>query len=572
MSTVVDSIVDRGGGTGSLTVLRPDGGVATTVPWRAVHERARRMSAVLAGIGLGRGSRVGILGDTGVDLIAALQAAWLRAAAITVLPPPIGKGQRGYLDGLLAVIADADLHAVVMDEAVMDEAVVEDRSMVHRAIAARCPATIVVSLRTLAMEADVVPPAVPVRPDPMDLAVLQYTSGSTRNPRGVPVTHGNLAANLAAIKVATDHDADHPSRMLSWLPLHHDMGLIGFLTLPMSCGCPLVLHSPVTFARRPASWLEALSRHRITTSGAPNFAYGLMTRLLVAGLEVDLSPVRFLLSGGEPVDPAMMARFVAAARAYGLDPAAIVPAYGLAESTLAVSFSPRGAGVRVDRVDPQALETQGHATPAGPGSRARQLVRVGPPAPGMSVRIGDTHTDEPVADRRVGRIEIRGPSVVGHYWGDVPPPAGSWLRTGDLGYLVDGELVVCGREKDVLFAAGRNVFPQDIEAVAAEVSGVRAGGAVAFGIPGDQGDRLVVAVESRGVDPEVVRRAVAVAVASEVGLTPADVVILRIGRLPKTTSGKLRRSETRRQYLAGELILSGQLVPSREEALEWTLS
>jgi fatty-acyl-CoA synthase len=558
MRTVVDAIVDRAGGTGTLTVLGADGAPATTAPWRAVHDRARRMSAVLAGDGLGPGSRAGLLADTGADLVAAIQAAWLTGAAVTVLAPPTRPANP---DALLAVVADAALDLVVVGE---------ESAAAGAALSA---ATRVVPLGALARRADAAAPAPPHRPDPADLAVLQYTSGSTRAPRGVPVTHRHLAANIAAIKAATAHDATHhPGRTLSWLPLYHDMGLIGFLALPMSCGCPLVLQPPSAFARRPAGWLEAVSRHRITATGAPDFAYGLMTRLLAAGLTADLRSLRFLLSGGEPVNAATMERFVAAARPHGLDPSAIVTAYGLAESTLAVTFSPVGAGIRMDEVDPYALETQGRAAPAAPGRRARRLVRAGRPVPGTALRIVDLHTGAPVGERTVGHIELRGASVVGHYRGEPRPPADGWLRTGDLGYLADGELVVCGRDRDVLFAAGRNVFPQDVEAAAADVPGVRAGGVAAFGVPGRQGDRLVVAVESRlslalrdsasprssrsqshGDDLVTLRRRVAAAVLGEVGLCPADVVAVPPGRLPKTTSGKLRRAETRRRYLAGEL-------------------
>jgi fatty-acyl-CoA synthase len=541
MRTVVDAIVDHSGGTGTLTVLGVDGEAVVSTPWRTVHDRARRMSAVLAGAGIRRGSRVGLLADTSMHLVTALQAVWLSGAAITVLPPPVRTARRGYPSHLLAVVADAELDLVVVGE---------EFATIGPALAA---ATRLLPLSELAGRVDGQAPAIPHRPDPADLAVLQYTSGSTRAPRGVPVTHGHLAGNVAAIKAAIDHDAGHPGRTLSWLPLYHDMGLVGFLTLPMSCGCPLVLQSPTAFARRPASWLEALSRYRITASGAPNFAYPLMTELLARGLDVDLRSVGFLLSGGEPVDAAAMAEFAAAARPYGLDPSAIVPGYGLAEATLAVTLPPVRAGVRVDLVDPVSLETEGGAVPAAPGRRARQLVRVGRPVTGTSLRIVDSRTGAPVGERRVGHIEICGRSVVGHYWGDPPPPAGGWLRTGDLGYLADGELVVCGRDKDMFFAGGRNVFPQDIEAVAAEVPEVRADGVAAFGIPGEQGDRLVVAVESRSRDPATIRRQVAAAVLDEVGFRATDVVALPPGRLPKTSSGKLRRAEARRRYLSGEL-------------------
>jgi len=228
-----------------------------------------------------------------------------------------------------------------------------------------------------------------------------------------------------------------------------------------------------------------------------------------------------------------------------------VAAYGLAESTLAVSFSAIGKGIAVDEVDRDALEREGIARKPAVAPAAARLVRLGAAVPGTRIRIVD-QTGSVAAARAVGHIEVCGPSVVSGYWGKTREPGG-WLRTGDLGYLTDEGLVVCGRAKDVLFAAGRNIYPQDVEAAALQVQGVRPGGAAAFGIPADSGDRLVVAVETREPDGDALRRAVAVAVASQTGMAPADVVALRFGRLPKTSSGKLRRAETRRRYLAGEL-------------------
>jgi fatty-acyl-CoA synthase len=533
--TLVDSILDQAGGPGSLTLLGAGGDATGRLSWGDLHERARRMSTRLARRGLGPGCRVGLLGETSLDLVAALQAVWITGGAVTLLPPVGPDGRRNHENWLRAVVADAGLDLVIVDSA----------ADLGRPL---------LTLAELTAGATAAEPAVPSRPDPDDLALLQYTSGSTRSPRGVPVTHRHLAANVHAMKAALDHDRSHPSRMLSWLPLYHDMGLVGFLCLPMQCGCDLILQSPAAFARHPAGWPRAMSRHRVTMSGAPNFAYALLARLLAAGGEpdLDLRSVRCLISGGEPIDAEAMARLAEAGRAYGLDPAALTPAYGLAEATLAATISRVGAGVRVDRVDVEALETGGRAVPPAPGRPTRDLVRVGPPLPGTTVRVVDRRTGEPVGDRVVGEVELRGPAVVGRYWPDPPAPPGSWLRTGDLGYLAGAELVVCGRAKDVLFAAGRNVFPQDVEAVAAEVPGVRPGGVAAFGVPGTAGDRLIVVVETRGADPVSVPRAVAAAVLAEAGLAPADVVPVPYGRLPKTTSGKLRRAEARRRYLSGE--------------------
>jgi fatty-acyl-CoA synthase len=531
--TIVVEILDRADGTATVTVAGAD-----PIGWAGLHDYARRMATVLVAAGVGRGVRVGLLGEPSTHLVAALQSVWLVGASVTVLPPPSG---RAAADRLGPVVADAGLDPVIVD----------DRLTTVVADALR-PARII-PLGALAHRSRDATPARVRRPDPADLAVLQYTSGSTRVPRGVPVRHAHLAAQLAAIRDMIGHDPRDPHRMLSWLPLHHDMGLIGFLCYPMASGCPLVLLPPARFVLRPATWLTEVSRHRSTLTGAPNSAFRLVTPLLAAGLDVDLRSVRLMISGGEPVDPATTARFIAAAAPYGLDPAAVRPAYGLAEATLTVTCSPAGRGPETDVVDADRLERDGRAAPPRPDGRSRTLTRLGRPVRGVRLRIVDPVGGAPVGERVVGEVEVAGASVVGHYRGEPAPPAGSWLRTGDLGYLAEGDLVLCGRRKDVLFAAGRNLYPPDIEAAVDGVPGVRPGGAVAFGVPGEHGDDLVVAVEARGADrADVIRAvtvAVTVAVTGETGMRPARVLVLPPGRLPRTTSGKLRRAEARRRYL-----------------------
>lgn len=480
----------------TLTVIDTGRGVVTRVSWKELDQRARRLATVLSGRGLGPGSRVGITGDTSADLVTAVRAVWLIGGAVTMLPPQRGTNVAGTIAGNVAgIVADARLHAVLAGHELSD---------LDLAGVAPCEVT---------------------DPRPHDLAVLQYTSGSTTTPRGVPVTHAHLAANLEAIKAAFQVGGDVP-RLMSWLPLFHDMGFIGFLALPMSCHWPLVLQSPLGFAWRPRSWFDAIAEYRITVTAAPNFAYSLMTRQLEGGLEADLSSLRFMLSGGEPIDPTAMARFTAAAARCGLDPGAIVPAYGLAEATLAVTISLPGKGLRLDE---------------------RGRVMLGAPVPGTRLKVVEN------------RILVQGPSVVGHYWGEPAPPPGSWLDTGDLGYLVDGELVVCGRAKDVLFAAGRNVYPQDIETAAMDVAGVRA--SAAFGVPGPDGDSLIVAVEARPGSATGLGRTVAAAVTDVAGMRPAEVLVLPPGRLPKTSSGKLRRAEAKRRFLCGELSTHERTLP-----------
>jgi fatty-acyl-CoA synthase len=549
--TVVDEIVAKRGGWGRLTVLAADG-TTTALPWSAVHDRARRVAPAVreyTGVRPGgpRGPRVGLLADSHVDLVTALQAVWLCGGAVTVLPLPIGIAREAYLTHLLGMLSQARLDLLVLGPPVETLAPVLARAVP------------VVRLAALVETAATATAAEPAHPAPGDLAILQFSSGSTGNPRAVPVTHGHLAANLRATRAAVRHGRVEHGTMLSWLPLYHDMGLIGFLALPMACGCPLVLMSPMAFAQRPSSWLDAVTRHRPTVSAAPNFVIGLMTRLLPGRTDVDLSSLRSLLCGSEPVAWTTTASFASAAERVGLDRSVIAPAYGLAEATMAVTVSPPGVGVRVDWVDAQRLETEGRAVPPRPGAAGRSLVRLGPPIPGMAVRIVDRRTGERVDERRLGRIEVRGDAVVGHYWGEPAGEPGGWFDTGDVGYLVDGELVVCGRAKDVIFAAGRTIFPQDVELAAARVPGVRQGGAVAFAVDGSTGDHLVVAVEEgrHTISAEALRRDVRAEVVRSVGLRPGTVVVLPPHRLPRTSSGKLRRAEARRQYLAGQLAPPG---------------
>jgi len=515
--TVVDAIAGRRGGTGTLTVTDA-GGTERTATWAEVHDRARRVATSLAARGVGPGTRVGLLAETSLDLVTALQAVWLAGAAVTVLPPPVRQSADAYLAHLRRIVADARPSLVLVGAPLPG---LEDVPMADLASLA-------------ARDAERATPSIP---DSSALAVLQYTSGSTRQPRGVPVTHGQLAANLAAITSATGLDAAR-DRLLSWLPLSHDLGLVGFLALPMAHGCDLVLRSPAGFAARPMSWFEAVTAHHATVTAGPNFAWGLMARLLAAAPAVQLGSLRLALTAAEPISPGDMRRFAEAA---ALDPSVITCAYGLAEATLAVTIA---RGLRVDVVDPVALETRGEAVPAQGG---RELTRLGRPL--ERLRVVDRATGAELDERRVGRIEVAGPSVTTGYWGE-EPRASEWLGTGDLGYLADGDLVVCGRESDLLFAAGRNVYPQDVEAAACLVPEVRTGNAVAFA---GRRDRLVVAVESRSwADPVVataMRTAVTSAVVAEVGLTPRVVAVLPPGALPKTSSGKVRRAETRRRYL-----------------------
>ncbi|MFJ5294430.1 AMP-binding protein [Streptomyces sp. NPDC088348] len=383
-------------------------------------------------------------------------------------------------------------------------------------------------------------------PAPDTLAFLQYTSGSTAEPRGVMVTHGNLTANLTAIRDAFQHTVD--SVVLSWLPAYHDMGLIGNILHPLHTGCHAYLASPIDFIRNPMAWPAAVHTYRVTTSGAPNFAYELLARTadrdgLPAGL--DVSGWRTAYSGAEPVSPDTLRRFADALAPAGFADDAFVPCYGLAESTLLVTSVPVGTGAstRTCRDGDQA-------------------VTCGVPRDCEVAVAGPDGTRLPAGE--VGEILVHGPAVAVGYWNrpdltrevfaaSVGGSDKSWLRTGDLGFLVDGELHVTGRIKDVIIVRGRNHHPQDIERLVVGLSpAVRPGCVAAFAAPDDQGVVIVAELRPGQSLADDDRARIAGAVATSFGLAPHEIVAVPRGAVPKTTSGKLRRGECRNRYLEGD--------------------
>ncbi|HUF84134.1 MAG TPA: AMP-binding protein, partial [Acidimicrobiia bacterium] len=392
--------------------------------------------------------------------------------------------------------------------------------------------------------------------DPDALAILQYTSGSTAEPKGVMLPHRCVTANLDAILAAARIDPA-TDRAVSWLPLYHDMGLIGCLTTPMTTGLDLLLAAPQDFLAGPARWMEWLSDFGGTMTAGPNFAYALAARALHRLDHLDLSRWRLALNGAEPIDPGAVEAFCAAGAAHGLDPRSAFCVFGMAEATLAVTFPEPDSGMTVDSVDRRVLETDRYAAPveadAAGADGVRRLPLLGRPLDGLDVRICDPATGDPMREREVGELEVRGGSVTPGYFRRETDTLDAfhdgWLRTGDLAYLVDGELVVCGRIKDVIIVGGRNVFPEDIERAVAAVDGVRAGNVIAFGTEGRRGrEALVVVAETKAEEATSVRSAVASRVTDAVGVPPEDVILVRPGTLPKTSSGKLQRSLCRDRY------------------------
>jgi fatty-acyl-CoA synthase len=511
--------------------------------WPEIHQTARRAAGVLTEeAGIGRGSAVGVLAGEPATIAPAAQAVWLVGGSVTMLHQPTARTD-------LALWAKETVGVLTMIGAklVLLGAPFEGLASVLSQHGIPC---------RLLTDLD----GEPVTPDPDvagedDTALLQLTSGSTAEPKAVRITHRNLHSNMGAMVQAARLDTDSDV-MVSWLPLFHDMGMVGFLTIPMAVGIELVSVTPTDFLGRPILWAELISRHHGTVTAAPNFAYAVLARQLARADEgsLDLSTLRFALNGAEPIDPAAVNAFTTAGARFGLRPEAVVCAYGMAETALGVSFAPIDTGLQVDEIDAVELEEHRRAVAAGDGP-ARRFPLLGPPLPGIEVRVvGDDGAV--LGEREVGVLQLRGESVTPGYLTVAGPvatqDADGWLDTGDEGYVTDGAVVVCGRRKDVIIMGGRNIYPTDIERAASEADGVRAGNAVAVRLEADAGrhrESFLVAVESRlATEPEAVQgiaKDVTSRVVSAVGVRPAEVVVLRPGSLPKTPSGKLRRAATR---------------------------
>ena len=400
------------------------------------------------------------------------------------------------------------------------------------------------------------------RVGPSDPALLQYTSGSTGDPKGVVLTHANLLANIRAMGEAA---AAGPSDVLvSWLPLYHDMGLIGAWLGSLYFGALLVVMPPTAFLARPSRWLWAIHEHRATLSAAPNFAYELCaSRIPDAELEgLDLSGWRMAINGAEPVSPAAIRRFEERFRSCGFRPEALAPVYGLAESCVGLAFPVPGRGPRIDRVRADEFRRTGRAVTTGDQGPAAEFVCCGRALPRHEIRIVDAGGRE-LQEREEGRIQFRGPSATRGYLAN--PEANQrlfergWLNTGDLGYIADGELFVTGREKEVIIRAGQHIFPYEIEEAVALVPGVRKGNVAAFAAidRATSTEKLVVLAETRETDPlrrDELRGRISRVVLDLLGAPPEDVVVAPPGAVLKTSSGKIRRAACRARYEAGEAL------------------
>ena len=507
---------------------------------RALRDLALRHGTALAAHGVTPGGRVVIAVPTSIEFVATFWGTLLLGAVAVPVPAP---DKRGLLEARL--------------------------SQLERICAVAQPAVIIAALDMLGVDAvgetPVVDPAALDRPGvlaayspaPDDLAVIQFTSGSTGSPRGCALSHRAVAYNAAA--VVRRLGIAPGDTTCCWLPLYHDMGLVSGLAVPVLSGGAVRLRQPTRFLANPLVWLRDLASFPRTHTAAPNFALALVLQRLERrppeGL--DLSGVGNIVCGAEPIDPVLARRFVDALAPHGLPETALHPAYGMAEATLMATSS--AGGLRTAAFDRARLRGEGVAAPVRFGAEALSLVNLGKPIEGGTVRV--VADGAVLGEGRIGDLEIRLPSLMSGYFRDADATAeafdeGGWLRTGDLGFLSDGDLFVTGRRKDIVIVAGRNIAPADIEYAAARAARVDPTRIGVFGHPGPLGtEDLYVAVETRpAADQAALRSTVAEACYAACGVYPAAVILVRSGGVPRTTSGKVQRARLRQMMAAGELV------------------
>ncbi|WCM54040.1 fatty acyl-AMP ligase [Pseudomonas sp. WJP1] len=545
-STLVEALDYAASGHTGLNFYDRHCHLDAALEYATLRSNAVAIAQRLLGLKLKKGDRVALIADTHPSFIESFFACqYAGLIAVPLLVPSSLGSHRPYVDKLKGLFANCTPAAVLGLEEWLPyirEALGDTRQV------------FVGSVQKLGEL-----PAVQALPSvlPEDIAYLQYTSGSTRFPRGVIITQRAVMANIRGI-VVDGVGVRAGDRCASWLPFYHDMGLVGFVLAPMAAQLTVDYLHTRDFATRPGQWLKLISQNRVTVSVSPPFGYDLCTRR-VRDLEkaaLDLRCWRVAGIGAEPIRASVLSRFANCFLDTGFDPAAFTPCYGLAESTLAVSFARRGVGVQVDHVVRQVLEHQFRAQVCTADDSATcTFTNCGAPLPGHCVEIRNA-AGLVLAEREVGHIFVQGPSVMSGYFNDSPSTQmalkADWLDTGDLGYLSRGELHITGRRKDLLIVRGRNIWPQDIEYLVESEAELRPGDAIVFVVPGDDEPQVVVQVQCRIREPEIRERLVRTLVAkiiSEFGLA-TDVHLVPPHSLPRTSSGKPSRAEALERFMA----------------------
>jgi 1-acyl-sn-glycerol-3-phosphate acyltransferase len=536
-----------------LTVLQDDTTALGAMTYAELAQSARAVAAGLIRRNVEPGDRVALMLPTSLDFFSAFFGILYAGAVPVPIYPPMRLSQiEDHLRRQAGILSNAGARMLVtmqegMGPAALLRGQVESLESVEN----------VASLSTEPAAAQL-PPVT----DDRSTALIQYTSGSTGDPKGVVLSHANLLANVRAM--GTVMEASSADVFVSWLPLYHDMGLIGAWLGCLHFGAPLYAMSPLSFLVRPESWLWAMHRFRATLSASPNFGFEFcLNKTDDADLEgLDLSSLRMVANGAEPVSVQTLRRFIERFEHHGFKPGAMAPVYGLAENTVGLAFPPPGRPPIIDRVDRAALTGRGAAVPAGPDDpKPLEIVACGHPLPGHEVRIVDGAGYE-LGERQEGRLEFRGPSATsGYFENDAKTRElfrDGWLDSGDRAYVASGDIYITGRVKDIIIRAGRHIYPQEIEEAVAGIPGVRKGGVVVFGAT-DQStgtERVVVVAETRETD-ESARAALqkrAHEVATDIAGTPPDDMVLAPPRaVPKTSSGKIRRSAARELYESGTI-------------------
>ena len=547
-----------------LTILQDEMTILGTLTYSELATKARNVARGLIARDVSPGDRIALMLPTGIDFFAAFFGILYAGAIPVPIYPPMRLAQlEDHLRRQIGILRNAGACILItMPEGRRLAGLLRAQLETLNAVES------VASLETLGPPADL-----PAVKDPDSIALIQYTSGSTGHPKGVVLSHANLLANIRAM--GSVMDAGSTDVFVSWLPLYHDMGLIGAWLGCLHFGAPLYAMSPLSFLVRPESWLWAIHRFRATLSASPNFGFELcLSKIDDASLEgLDLGSLRMVANGAEPVSPQTVRRFVERFARYHFPPQAMAPVYGLAESSVGLAFPPLGRAPVIDRVNRDALSRRGAAEPADPGDpRPVEIVASGQPLPGHEIRIVDGAGYE-LCERREGRLEFRGPSTTRGYFRNEAKTRelfrDGWLDSADRAYMAGGDVYVTGRIKDIIIRAGRHLYPQEIEEAVAEIHGLRKGGVAVFGVTDRSSgtERVVVLAETRETDPAARAKLEARAqeVTTDIAGTPPDRVVLAPPRtVPKTSSGKIRRGA------AKELYESGHVGPI-QRALWWQL-
>ena len=513
-----------------------------------IRTEVKRRAGLLRQRGVAEGDRVALVIPAPEDFVLSFLAVVFAGAVPVPMYPPLSRGKLDtYLESATKIMLAGNARWLLTSKQV-------EPILWTTLERASCVRDLLVTDTLFTPEASATPPTLAPRLE--DVVFLQFTSGSTSDPKGVRVTHASLFDNTKTLLTAIEADGSH-DHGVSWLPLYHDMGLIGFVLGPLMFEVPVTFIPTMRFIKRPTLWLDVLSEKRGTITFAPNFAYALLAKRVAAehASRWDLSSLKVAGCGAEPIQAETMHRFADHFAPAGFKRQALLPCFGMAEATLAVSFKKLGDSMRVDRIRRDDYEQDKLATPTET-EEALSIVSCGAPLPGYRLKIVDASGRE-LGERQVGELCIAGGCVADGY--DQRPEATAaafkdgWLHSGDLGYLADGELYICGRKKDLIIVNGRNYYPQTLEWAVEAVAGVRKGNVVAFSVPADGSEALVVALESKTESREDLVKQVRRLLTEQFGLSAQDVAVLAPGTLPKTSSGKVQRQRTRSMYMARAL-------------------